>query len=178
MLTIKLTPINYILWKSQVLPLFAHQDLLTHIDGTTIKPPATVMIENKPTPNPLLNPWITADRKTVILLNATLSEEALAVTVGLETAREMWLALEQAYSNTSVERAHNLRDELRNLSKGTSTVGEFGRKFKFYCDQLAAIGHQASDTEILHWFTCGLGPLLLASLQPYGQSNQHHTFVT
>ncbi|XP_022031504.1 uncharacterized protein LOC110932482 [Helianthus annuus] len=51
-----------------------------------------------------------------------------------------------------------LRDNLRLLQKGSSTVADFGRKFKAICDQLAAIGHPVAETDKCHWFLCGLGP--------------------
>ncbi|GJW08870.1 zinc finger, CCHC-type containing LTR copia-type gag-polypeptide [Tanacetum coccineum] len=58
------------------------------------------------------------------------TEESAAEVLGLTTAHAIWTALETAYSNSSVERIHSLRDSLRNLSKGTSTVSDYGRQFK------------------------------------------------
>ncbi|GJR41372.1 retrovirus-related pol polyprotein from transposon RE1 [Tanacetum coccineum] len=72
-------------------------------------------------------------------------------------ARAIWCALEAAYSHDSVERMHTLRDSLRQIKKGSSTVVEFARKFKAICDQLNAIGHPLDDTDKSHWFLCGLG---------------------
>ncbi|GJS78138.1 putative RNA-directed DNA polymerase [Tanacetum coccineum] len=63
----------------------------------------------------------------------------------------------QSGSNSSVERIHSLRDSLRNLSKGTSTVSDYGRQFKGICDKLAAIGQPVDEMDKLHWFVCGLG---------------------
>lgn len=39
----------------------------------------------------------------MIILNASLPEEAVAELLGLSTARDIWLVLESAYSNSSVE---------------------------------------------------------------------------
>ncbi|GJY71995.1 putative RNA-directed DNA polymerase [Tanacetum coccineum] len=90
-------------------------------------------------------------------LNSSLTEEAAAEVLGLTTAHAIWTALETAYSNSSVERIHSLRDSLRNLSKGTSTVSDYGRQFKGICDKLAAIGQPVDEMDKLHWFVCGLG---------------------
>ncbi|KAI3700963.1 hypothetical protein L2E82_45604 [Cichorium intybus] len=61
------------------------------------------------------------------------------------------------YSGSSVERIQNLRDQVRQISKGTSTVADFGRKFKSLCDQLAAIGHPVDDSDKIHCFLYELG---------------------
>ncbi|GKD94219.1 putative RNA-directed DNA polymerase [Tanacetum coccineum] len=119
-----------------MLPLLSYQKLTNHIDGTTA-PSATIT--------------------SVILLNSSLTEEAAAEVLGLTTAHAIWTALETAYSNSSVERIHSLRDSLRNLSKGTSTVSDYGRQFKGICDKLAAIGQPVDEMDKLHWFVCGLG---------------------
>nr|GEY47203.1 hypothetical protein [Tanacetum cinerariifolium] len=42
------------------------------------------------------------------------------------------------------------------LMKGTSSVPEYGRKFKALCDQL--VGQPVADVDKNHWFLCGLGP--------------------
>nr|GFA16602.1 putative zinc finger, CCHC-type, Gag-polypeptide of LTR copia-type [Tanacetum cinerariifolium] len=78
-------------------------------------------------------------------------------TLGHTTARAIWCALEAAYSHDSVERMHTLRDFLRQIRKGSSTVVEFARKFKTICDQLNVIGHPLDDIDKSHWFLCGLG---------------------
>lgn len=157
LITNRLTSSNYLLWKNQLLHLLASQNLLTHIDGTTGAPPTEVITDGKSSPNPAYLTWLSNDQRAVILLHASLTEEAFSEIVGLSTARQIWVALEAAYSNSSVERIQNLRDQLRQLLKGNSTVAEFGRKFKSICDQLAAIGHPVDESDKVHWFLCGLG---------------------
>nr|GEU64324.1 retrovirus-related Pol polyprotein from transposon TNT 1-94 [Tanacetum cinerariifolium] len=49
--------------------------------------------------------------------------------VGLTTARNIWAALEAAYSNSSVERVQNLRDQLRQTQKGP-TFETFSTSFR------------------------------------------------
>lgn len=96
-------------------------------------------------------------QQAIILLNASLTEEALSVIVGLTTARDICVALEAAFCNTSIERVQNLRDNLRAVHKGDKSVAEYGRAFKAICDQLRAIGHPIDPMDQLHWFLCGLG---------------------
>ncbi|KAJ0947986.1 putative RNA-directed DNA polymerase [Helianthus annuus] len=158
MITLKLSTSNYLSWQYQILPLLANQGLIGHVDGTSSPPAKTVLIDNKDQPNPEFSSWSIQDQQAILILNSSLTEEAIAEILGLSTARQIWTALEAAYSNTSLERMHLLRDNLRQLTKGSSTVADFGRKFKGICDQLSAIGHPVSDTDKTHWFLCGLGP--------------------
>ncbi|KAK1417226.1 hypothetical protein QVD17_26351 [Tagetes erecta] len=158
MLTIKLSSTNYLYWQNQLLPLLANQELLGHVDGSIPLPPKTITLDSKEQPNPAHSAWLVSDQQAVLILNSSLTEEAVAEILGLSTARQIWTALEAAYSNTSLERMHLLRDNLRQLTKGSSTVAVYGRKFKAICDQLSAIGHPVSDTDKTHWFLCGLGP--------------------
>ncbi|XP_052621114.1 uncharacterized protein LOC128126981 [Lactuca sativa] len=48
--------------------------------------------------------WKEVDQRALLILQSSLSEEAMAETLGLVTAHEIWKALEQAYSHDSRER--------------------------------------------------------------------------
>ncbi|MFS7901705.1 putative transcription factor interactor and regulator CCHC(Zn) family [Helianthus anomalus] len=108
--------------------------------------------------NPDYTSWIREEQQAIILLNASLSKEVFSLTVGLSSAREIWVALEAAFCNASVERVQNLRDNLRALKKGEKSIVDFARAFKNICDQLTAIGHPIDAMDQVHWFLCGLGP--------------------
>ncbi|GJR67876.1 retrovirus-related pol polyprotein from transposon TNT 1-94 [Tanacetum coccineum] len=141
MITIKLSSTNYLLWRNHMIPIFTYQKLIGHINGTSISPSPKVTIEGKANPNPDLLTWTEDDQRAVILLQSSLTEEAAAEVLGLTTAHQIWLSLEAAYSNASVERIHLLRDSLRQLKKGTSSVSDYCHRFKALCNQLSAIGH-------------------------------------
>ncbi|XP_022025028.1 uncharacterized protein LOC110925379 [Helianthus annuus] len=154
---LKLNSTNYLAWSQQVSLVLTLQKLIGHVDGTTSIPPETVLEADKPVPNPARTEWLTKDQSVCLLLQSSLSEEAMSEIIGISNARQIWLALETAYSHRSTDRMHILRDNLRMLQKGSSSVAEFGRKFKTICDQLAAIGHPVDETDKCHWFLCGLG---------------------
>ncbi|KAF5790338.1 putative RNA-directed DNA polymerase [Helianthus annuus] len=156
LITIKLSSTNYLPWKNQIHPVLAFLNLLKHIDGTP-SPPETITSDGKSAPNPEFRLWKDNDQKLILLIQSTLTEEAMSEVIGHTSAHQVWHALEHAYSHCSVERMHTLRDSLRQLKKGTSSVSDFGKKFKSLCDQLAAIGHPVSDEDKRHWFLCGLG---------------------
>ncbi|KAJ0939438.1 putative RNA-directed DNA polymerase [Helianthus annuus] len=155
---IKLSADNYLVWRNHMTILVGLHQLSQHIDGSSSSPSETIKSDAKDIPNPEYRSWLQNDRKASLLLLSALTEEAAAEVLGLTNARQIWCALETAYSNASVERVQSLRDSLRQLSKGTSSVTVFARRFKLICEQLAAIGHPVADIDKLHWFLCGLGP--------------------
>ena len=87
-----------------------------------------------------------------------MTEEAFAEIVGCSTARQIQISLEEAYSHSSVERVQALRDQLRQIFKGSSYVAEFGCRFRNICDQLSVVGHPVMESDKIHRFLCGLGP--------------------
>lgn len=134
-----------------------YQDLLSHIDGTS-PPTPSITVDSKTVANPQYAPLISDDRKAIILLHSSISEEAATKTVGLAYTQAIWTALDAAYNNSSAERIWNLCDALRQSSRGNDSVLIFGRKFKHICDQLAAVDAGVTPTEQVMWFLRGLGP--------------------
>ncbi|KAK9054306.1 hypothetical protein SSX86_025384 [Deinandra increscens subsp. villosa] len=157
-LPIHLSPTNYLVWLNQMTPLFEYHELYGHIDGSLPPPVESTIVDGKSTPNPEYKAWKSVDQKAIILLHNSLSEEVFPDVVGYSTAREKWLALAAIYSDSSIERVQNLKDQLNSITKGTQSVAEFGRRFKALVDQLAAIGHPMSETDKTHSYYRGLGP--------------------
>ncbi|RVX00413.1 hypothetical protein CK203_024492 [Vitis vinifera] len=93
MVTIKLSSSNYLLWKSQLLPLLESQELLGHVDGTLAPPPRFAPVDSR-APNIKHLAWKNTDQRLLSLLLSSLTEEAMAKVVGLSTSCEVWLALE------------------------------------------------------------------------------------
>ncbi|PWA35172.1 zinc finger, CCHC-type [Artemisia annua] len=157
LMTVKLSSHSYLLWKNQMGHVFSFQNLASHIDGSVEAPAAEIVEDGKTAANPAYHTWANADQKAIIILQASLSEEALGEVVGLKTARAIWLALEAAYSNALEERIHNLRDAMRTMTKGAETVTQYGRRFRTLLDQLAAVGAPVDAADQRHWFLRGLG---------------------
>ncbi|KAL5797722.1 hypothetical protein ACOSQ2_002542 [Xanthoceras sorbifolium] len=157
MLTIKLSSSNYLLWKSQLLPLLESQGLLGHVDGT-LEPPPPFEPSTSQTPNPKHLAWKTSYKRLLSLIFSSLTEEAMAEVVGLSTSREVWTALENTFSHRSKAREIRLKDDLQLMKRGTRSVTVYARAFKALCDQLHAIGRPIENTDKVHWFLRGLGP--------------------
>ncbi|KAG6779791.1 hypothetical protein POTOM_016191 [Populus tomentosa] len=156
MVTIKLSSSNYLLWKSQLLPLLESQGLLGHVDGTLVPPPQFDPPTSQ-TPNRSHLAWKATDQRLLSLLLSSLTEEAMAEAVGLSTSREVWTALETTFSHRSKAREIRLKDDLQLMKRGTHPVTVYARAFKALCDQLHAIGRPVDETDKVHWFLRGLG---------------------
>ena len=65
MITIKLSSSNYLLWKSQLLPLLESQDMLGYVDGTMVPPPRfePETSSSSSTLNPKYLAWRAADQR-------------------------------------------------------------------------------------------------------------------
>lgn len=81
----------------------------------------------------------------------------MAEVVDCTTSRTAWLALEASFSHSSTSRANQLCEELLSLRRGSTSVHEYGKRFKSICDQLSAIGLSVDETDKSHWFLRGLG---------------------
>ena len=88
MVTIKLSSSNYLIWKSQLLPLLESQELLGHVDGTLASPPRFAPVDSR-TPNIKHLVWKNTDQRLLSLLLSSLTEEAMAEVVGLSTSCEV-----------------------------------------------------------------------------------------
>jgi hypothetical protein len=149
MVTIKLSSSNYLLWKSQLLPLLKSQELIGHVDGT-LEPPPRFAPANSQTPNIKHLAWKQTDQRLLSLLLSSLTEEAMAKVMGLTTSCEVWIALENTFSHRSKAREIRLKDDLQLMKRGTRTISEYARAFKTICDQLHAIGRAVDGTDKVH----------------------------
>ncbi|WKA07188.1 hypothetical protein VitviT2T_025044 [Vitis vinifera] len=74
----------------------------------------------------------------------------MAEVVGLTTARDVWLALENSFSHISKTRELRIKYDLQLIKHGPRSVTEYSRSFKALCDQLTAMGRSVDDTDKVH----------------------------
>ncbi|CAH9140861.1 unnamed protein product [Cuscuta epithymum] len=156
MLTLKLSSTNYLLWKTQVQTLLQSQGLFGFLDGTKVKPSVSSSFDAEAIKAE--QDWITQDQRLHSLLLSSLTEESMAHTLGSTSAASVWSALEKVYSLQSKSREIQLKDDLQNLRRGSSSVEDYSNLFVGLCHKLAAIKCSISDTDKLHWYHRGLGP--------------------
>ena len=149
MVTIRLSSSNYLLWKSQLLPLLESQGLLGHADSS-LEPPPLFDPPTSQTPNTKHLAWKATDQHLLSLLISFLIEEAMVEAVGLSTSCEVWTALENTFSHHSKAREMRLKDDLQLMKRGTRPVTVYTHAFKALCDQFHAISRPIDRTDKLY----------------------------
>lgn len=166
-LPIKLSPTNYLLWRSQFMPLLKGHNLMGFIDGTNPCPPIFVSAakddgsKSKEDDSPSLNPdyvsWSRQDQLLLSWILSSLTEGVHAQVVGLSTSYEVWHHLATTYASTSKARIMQLRLQLHQLKKGADTMSEFLLKAKSIADQLAMALKPIDDDDLVLYILGGLG---------------------
>ena len=87
----------------QIFPLIQSHQLLDHLTNLPSLNP-TITIEDKEVSNPKFVDWQKNDLLLRSWIIGTLSEEALAHVIGMNTAREVWLCLEETYLQVTKEK--------------------------------------------------------------------------
>lgn len=158
--TLKLNESNYLLWKTQFEALLSSQKLLGFVTGQVEAPAATVVevvdevqVEN---PNPDLESWKCSVGLVKAWLFGTLSEEVLGCVYGLETSRDVWLALADNFNKSSVAREFDLRRRLQLLNTRGKDFMVYCREFRSLCDQLSSIGKPVEESMKIFTFLNGL----------------------
>ena len=113
--SLKLTPDNYPLWKTQLLHYFRGQDLFGYLDGTLTCPPKILTSSNPATntviqiPNPAHHQWLRQDSLILSTLMSSMTENVLAQIVSYSTSHQVWQALATIFSSQSRARTIQVR---------------------------------------------------------------------
>ncbi|OMO81394.1 TMV resistance protein N-like protein [Corchorus olitorius] len=121
-------------------------------------PQPMVQADEKEAPNPAYALWRRSGRLLRGWIIGTLTKEVLGIVVGLESASEVWKALEDHFAQNSQEREFHLLQEISIIRKGDDPLHEYIRRFKTLCDELSATGKPVSDQKKVFWFLQGLRP--------------------
>jgi hypothetical protein len=151
LVSIKLSTKNFLLSKSQILPLIRSLNLEHHI--TSFEKPADEV--TKKTKNAAREQWVMNDG---LLLTPWLlsnnKEEVLNMIYGGDTTYLIWKTIhDQLLPNTEDSEAQ-LKNNLYGLSKGTLSLDEYIRKFKEISDKLAEIGKPLLDVDKVFQVLC------------------------
>lgn len=100
MLNIKLTSSNYLLWRTQFVPLLTSQDLFGYLDGNTRAPSPTIPgSDGTPHPNLAYASWLTTDPAMRSLLCSSLTKESKGEVLCLWDAHEAWTTFDASLSH-------------------------------------------------------------------------------
>ncbi|KAA8515147.1 hypothetical protein F0562_018326 [Nyssa sinensis] len=161
--SIKLTPDNYPLWKAQLLHYFRGQDLYGYLDGTVTLPPQTIDALHPNTgaintiPNPAHSQWLRQDSLILSTLMSSMTEGVLAQIVSHATSHKVWRALETKFSSQSRARTIQVRTQLANAKKGSQSANDYFLSIKKLADELAMAGQPLKCDDIISYVLAGLG---------------------
>lgn len=152
LISVKLDNHNYLLWKSQFLPVLRAHGLLGFVDGSCCCPPE-FMIDSIGNVTKDINPhyitWIQQDQNILCWINATLTERVLAHIVGLKTSRAVWVALEKRFASLSRSHIIQLKTQLQSIKKGSQPISEYVQRIKHLVDSLAMALCLMDDEDLL-----------------------------
>ncbi|WKA01920.1 hypothetical protein VitviT2T_020169 [Vitis vinifera] len=154
---LKLTTANYISWKLQFHTLFVSYDLLGYIDGSKPCPPSTITQNNTTVPNPAHNTWIRQDQLILNALVGSLSPTIIPFIARAKTSAKAWLILENTYAKPSRGRIKQVKNQIKNLTKGSQTVTKFLQLVKCRANELAILGAPMNEDDLIDKILDGLG---------------------
>ena len=154
---LKLTSSNYLSWKIQFETLFIGYDLLGYIDGSKPCPPKTLTTNNVDTLNPAYTLWIRQDQLILNALIGSLSPTIISFIARANTSREAWTILANTYAKPSRGRIKQVKNLLKNPSKGTMTVTDFIHSIRARTDELAILGAPMEEEDLTEKILDGLG---------------------
>ena len=159
-LPLKLTKINYPLWRVQHQSLLFGNDLEGYIDGSLTCPPSTI---SNPTntgsiSNPAYRLWKRQDSLIFHAMLASVSDSIVPLITSSGSAAEASTRLEQTYASKSYMRIMGLWEILDNTTTENMSIDDYMQTVKSVSETLALAGSPMSDAELIHATLKGLGP--------------------
>ncbi|TQE13469.1 hypothetical protein C1H46_001036 [Malus baccata] len=94
----------------------------------------------------------------MILITATLSSAALSCVIGCQSSKEMWINLKKRFSSMTRMNIVHMKIDLQNIKKWAESIDFYLQMIKDSRDQLAIIGVNMSDEDIVIIALKGLPP--------------------
>ncbi|XP_019198221.1 PREDICTED: uncharacterized protein LOC109192078 [Ipomoea nil] len=133
---IKLTPLNFSVWRRQVQSTLVGFNLLGYIDGS-IKEPAKFNDTAQTTPNPAHLTWYRQDQIITSALLGSCSDTIQPLIASAPTACDAWQRLVANYASASRGRIISLKAKLTRNPKGNRSVTAFLNDMRSIADDLA-----------------------------------------
>lgn len=138
----KLDDTNFLLWKSQVLPMIRGHGLLSFLDGTA--------------PNSGSEPWNRQDQLILAWILSSLGSSILPQAINCQTSADLWSMVHRVYSAQSQSKMLDLKSKLQTLQKGDLSCSEYLNSLTAIALQLRSIGCEISDQDLSLYLFAGL----------------------
>jgi len=144
--TLELRSCNYTKWSTYFTAMCSKFGLLKHIDGTAA-------------PNPITAAWAQNDYCVRTWLYGSVSESVLDFAMALDqTARELWVAIENHFNANKAPRSIYLSHEFHNINQGDLSIEEYGQKLKQAADRLRDVGEKVAESTLVLNLLRGANP--------------------
>ncbi|KAL5735768.1 hypothetical protein ACOSP7_030223 [Xanthoceras sorbifolium] len=163
---LKLDKSNYIFWKTQVLPAIRSMDLEDYIDSSVPQPQRYIEvhtcnesgeISTQQQLNPFYVIWKKTDQILLCWLLSTVSPSVLGQVTQCKTAIEAWSKLQRVYSQQSMVKILQLRQQLQSVKKGADSISDFVLKIKNIGDAMLGAGEAVNEKDLLLSLMSGVG---------------------
>lgn len=136
----KLVATNYLTWSLQVHSLLDGYDLVGHLDGSTVIPPATITNDDVVSENPDFKIWKRQDKLIYSSLIGAISMPIQSLVSRTTTAAEVWNKLAFTYAKPSRGHIRQLKTQLKHWKKEDKTIDVYLQGATTRLDQLAILG--------------------------------------
>ncbi|KAG7534176.1 Integrase catalytic core [Arabidopsis thaliana x Arabidopsis arenosa] len=137
----KLTGPNYLMWSRQVQGLLNGYDLTGYVDGTTAVPPSTTTVAGATTDNPAFKLWKRQDQLIYSALIGAISITVQPYLSKAKTSADIWSTLSEIYATPSRSHIQQVRQQIKQWTKGTKSIDEYFRGLTVRFDLLAHLGN-------------------------------------
>ena len=156
-LPLKLMKENFLLWKTQLLPVLAAYDLMDLLDQDT--PPLSYTDKDDTVcPNPVYKTWFKNDKIVLSIITSSLSESCLPILVAKSMSKEAWMAINRNFVAKSRSRVMELQTKLHNLIKGSLSIEAYVQAIRTIGDELQTCGNPMTENDPTLSLLRGLGP--------------------
>lgn len=159
--TVKLNDDNFLLWRLQVLTALQGHGLEKFIDPDAEIPAEVIRSAEESSSTLIMNPeftnWKRQDKLITSWLLGSMSEEILSQMLECETAKEVWIILDNIFSSRNLARVMQLKSKLENMKKVNLTLKEYFLKVKNIVDSLNAAGKKIPKEDHVMHLLAGLG---------------------
>ncbi|XP_024984096.1 uncharacterized protein LOC112520023 [Cynara cardunculus var. scolymus] len=145
---IKLTPLNFPVWRKQVMATLVGLRLDGYVTGTTHTPSKTLASDSTK-PNPAYLTWFRQDQTLLGALLGSCSEQIQHVITSAKTSCQAFEQLFASYASNSRSRIISLKSRLANNPQGSRPIAEYLHEMKTLADDLALAQSPISDEDLV-----------------------------
>ncbi|KAL5753235.1 hypothetical protein ACOSQ2_023742 [Xanthoceras sorbifolium] len=184
---VKLNRDNYVYWKARVLLAIEAFDLDDFISGLKLIPAKFIEIvssnrEKETVINKEFTSWRKAERLLVCWLLSTISPSIIGEVTSCATSCEVWNVLKNLYSQQSLTKVLQLKQQQQNAKKGSSSMSEFMLRIKGIGNVLKGAGEDVKDNDLLLSILNGIGHeydpiVVLTALQKHTMTIQKTQYM-